>query len=118
MKRLLIIATIISVSLSTTAAFGAKEGLTAKTEKNRALQRSKVHGKQRYNLWLQYQFTPGMETFSTITGTYSDPAQTTLHGYQYSLSVEPPESGGLDWSDLSKVIMTSPLPVNSRSSIE
>ena len=50
---------------------------------------------QSYNLCLQYQFTPGMETFSTITGTYSDPAQTTFHGYQYSLSVEPPESGGL-----------------------
>ena len=72
---------------------------------------------QSYNLCLQYQFTPGMETFSTITGTYSDPAQTTFHGYQYSLSVEPPESGGLDWSDPSKVIMTSPVPVNSQSSI-
>ena len=117
MKRLLIIATIISVSLSTTAAFGAKEGLTAKTEKNRALQRSKVHGKQRYNLWLQYQFTPGMETYSTITGTFSDPAQTTLHGYQYTLAVGLSKDPGLDWSDLSRVVMTPPSPVNSQSNI-
>jgi hypothetical protein len=73
---------------------------------------------QPYNLGLQYQFTPGMETFSTITGTFSDPAQTTFHGYQYSLSVEPPEGGGLDWSDLSRVVMTSPLPINSQSDIE
>ena len=76
-----------------------------------------VNANQPYNLSLQYQFTPGMETFSAITGTFSDPAQTTLHGYQYSLSVETPESEGQDWSDLSRIVMTSPLPINSQSSI-
>ncbi len=72
---------------------------------------------QPYNLRLQYQFTPGFETFSTITDVFSDPAQITLHGYQYALAVETSQDEGLDWSDPGKVVMTSPAPINSRSSI-